>query len=348
MFHLHTGIHFNEIEMLFILIHKELHRPRIEVIDILHQFDGGTADIFAQLLRKRPGGRHFNHFLMAALDRAVTFKQMNDMSRFITEDLYLDMLRIHDTFFHIHFVAAESHFRFRFRAVVRFLQIFHAVHIPHAAPAAAVDRFDHDGETVFLGKRFDLIKAFHRTVCAGNHGDLCFFCLDTGIHFIAEHDQMFHTRPDENNAFLFTAFGQLRIFRKESVTGMNCVHMMLLTDTDDILYIQVSIDRFIPFPHQVRFVSTVPMKRQYIFFGINSHRPDAQLIAGTEYTDGDLASVGHQDLPDFSHKQLPLCVDCILSDEKRIYIFIVLSADVHFNRKPSITEIKRLRRQKRP
>ena len=34
---------------------------------------------------------------------------------------------------------------------------------------------------------------------------------------------------------------------------------------------------------------------------------------------------------------------------KMAYIFfIVLSADVHFNRKPSITEIKRLRRQKRP
>ena len=305
MFHLHTGIHFNEIEMFFILIHKELYRPCIEVIDILHQLDGGITDIITQLLRKRPGRRHFNNFLMAALDRAVTFKQMNNMSRFITENLHLDVLRIHDTFFHIHLIAAESHFRFRFRAVVRFLQIFHAVHIPHAAPAAAVDRFDHDGETVFLGKRFDLIKAFHRTVCAGNHGDLCFFCLDTGIYLIAEHDQMFHTRPDENNAFLFTAFGQLRIFRKESVTGMNCVHMMLLTDTDDILYVQVSINRFIPFPHQVRFVSTVPMKRQYIFFGINSHRPDAQLIAGTEYTDGDLASVGHQDLPDFSHKQLP-------------------------------------------
>ena len=321
MFHLHTGIHFNEIEMFFILIHKELYRPCIEVIDILHQLDGGITDIITQLLRKRPGRRHFNHFLMAALDRAVTFKQMNNMSRFITENLHLDVLRIHDTFFHIHFVAAESHFRFRFRAVIRFLQIFHAVHIPHAASAAAVDRFDHDGEPVFLGKRFDLIKAFHRTVCAGNHGDLCFFCLFTGIHFIAEHDQMFHTRPDENNAFLFTAFRQLRIFRKESVTGMNCVHMMLLTDTDDVLYIQVSINRFVPFPHQVRFVSTVPMKGQYIFFGINSHRPDTQLIAGTEYTDGDLASVGHQDLPDFSHKQLPLCVDCILSDKNGIYIF---------------------------
>ena len=305
MFHLHTGIHFNEIEMFFILIHKELHRPRIEVIDILHQFDGGTADIFAQLLRKRPGRRHFNHFLMAALDRAVTFKQMNNMSRFITENLHLDVLRIHDTFFHIHLIAAESHFRFRLRAVIRLLQIFHAIHIPHTPSAAAIDRFNHDRETVFLGKSSDLIKAFHSTVCAGNHGNLRLFRLDTGIHFITEHDQMFHTRPDENKAFLFTAFRQLRIFRKESVTGMNCVHMMLLTDTDDILYIQVSINRFVPFPHQVRFVSTVPMKGQYIFFGINSHRPDAQLIAGTEYTDGDLASVGHQDLPDFSHKQLP-------------------------------------------
>ena len=58
-----------------------------------------------------------------------------------------------------------------------------------------------------------------------------------------------------------------------------------------------------------------------ILFGINSHRPDAQLIAGTEYTDGDLAPVSYQDLLDFPHKQLPLCVDCILSDKNGIYIF---------------------------
>ena len=321
MFHLHTGIHFNEIEMFFILIHKELYRPCIEVIDILHQLDGGITDIITQLLRKRPGRRHFNNFLMAALDRAVTFKQMNNMSRFITENLHLDVLRIHDTFFHIHLIAAESHFRFRLRAVIRLLQIFHAIHIPHTPSAAAIDRFDHDRETVFLGKRFDLIKAFHSTVCAGNHGNLRLFRLDTGIYLVTEHDQMFHTRPDENKSFFLTAFRQLRIFRKKSVAGMDSIHMMLLTDTDNILYIQVSINRLISFPYQVRFISTVPVKRQYILFGINSHRPDAQLIAGTEYTDSDLAPVSYQDLPDFSHKQLPLCVDCILSDKNGIYIF---------------------------
>ena len=38
----------------------------------------------------------------------------------------------------------------------------------------------------------------------------------------------------------------------------------------------------------------------------------------------------------------------ILMKKKAYIFFIVLSADVHFNRKPSITEIKRLRRQKRP
>ena len=321
MFHLHTGIHFNEIEMFFILIHKKLHRPCIEVIDILHQLDGSITDIITQLLRKRPGRRHFNNFLMAALDRAVTFKQMNNMSRFITENLYLDVLRIHDTFFHIHLIAAESHFRFRLRAVIRLLQIFHAVHIPHTPSAAAIDRFNHDRETVFLGKSSDLIKAFHSTVCAGNHGNLRLFRLDTGIYLVTEHDQMFHTRPDENKSFFLTAFRQLRIFRKKSVAGMDSIHMMLLTDTDNILYIQVSINRLISFPYQVRFISTVPVKRQYILFGINSHRPDAQLIAGTEHTDSDLAPVSYQDLLDFPHKQLPLCVDCILSDKNGIYIF---------------------------
>ena len=90
------------------------------------------------------------------------------------------------------------------------------------------------------------------------------------------------------------------------------------------------------------------MKGQYIFFGINSHRPDAQLIAGTEYTDGDLASVGHQDLPDFSHKQPPYVSIAFFQIKSAYIFFIVLSADVHFNRKLSITEIKRLRRQKRP
>ena len=251
---------------------------------------------------------------------------MNHIALFITQNLYFDMLRVHNAFFYIYIIITESHFSFGLGPVVSLFQILHAVHVADAAAAAAVNSLDHNGEAVLFCKLLHFLKALHRSLGARDHGNIRFFSLDTGIHLIAEHHQMFYPRPDENNAFLFAPFGQLGIFSQEAIARMDGIHIMFLADTDNIFNIQIGINRFIPFPDQVCFISPVAVQGQNIFFGINGYCADSQFAAGAEYADGDFASVGHQDLTNMSHTILSFKIGSLQGTVK-------LSAGRPFNHK---------------
>lgn len=48
VFYLYTGVDFDEIEMLLVLVNEEFARPCIDVVDVLHQLDCGVADLLAE------------------------------------------------------------------------------------------------------------------------------------------------------------------------------------------------------------------------------------------------------------------------------------------------------------
>ena len=297
--------------MLFILVHQEFHGACIEVMHMLHELHCRIADILAQFLGQGPGRCHFNNLLVTALDGAVTFKEMNHIALFITDDLYLDVLRVHDAFFYINIVIAKGHLGFGLGPVIGFFQVFHAVHVADAAAAAAVDCLNHDGETVLFSEFLHFLEALYSALGTRNHGDARFFCLDAGVHLIAEHHQMFHPRSDENDAFLFAPFGQLGIFCQKAVARMDGIHIMFLADADNIFNIKVCINGLVSFAHQVCFISPVAVQGQNIFFGINGYRANPQFAAGAEYADGDFASVSHQDLANMSHTILSFKIGCV-------------------------------------
>ena len=61
--------------------------------------------------------------------------------------------------------------------------------------------------------------------------------LDTGIDLIAKHDEVFNFRTDENNAFFFTAFSQVRIFGQEAVARMDGIDVVFMSNADNIFNI---------------------------------------------------------------------------------------------------------------
>ena len=72
MFHLQTRIHFHEVEIA--ALGDEFHRPGPDIADRARRGDGGMAHR-GPTRRVEAGGRRFlDHFLVAALDRTVTFK----------------------------------------------------------------------------------------------------------------------------------------------------------------------------------------------------------------------------------------------------------------------------------
>ena len=87
------------------------------------------------------------------------------------------------------------------------------MHHAHAAPAAAVDRFDDNRQTDFFRERLDVLRAFYRTVAPRHHFDTGSLGLLAGIDLIAEHFQMLRTRTDKTNPFRLATPCEFRIFR---------------------------------------------------------------------------------------------------------------------------------------
>ena len=130
-------------------------------------------------------------------------------------------------------------------------------------------------------------------VAAGDHGNIGPFRLDAGIHLVTEHDQVFHPGTDKDEPFFRTAFGQVRILRKEPVTGMDGVYIVLVGNTHNIFNIQIGFHRALAPAYQIRFIGFVAMQGQRVFFGKNRNGANAQLIAGAEDANRNLAPVGN-------------------------------------------------------
>ena len=89
------GVHFHEVE-LAILVEQELDGAGIFVVDSLGGEHAKLAHVCALLIRELGRGRDFNQLLVAPLDRAVAFEQMDDVAVLVAQHLYLDVARVDD------------------------------------------------------------------------------------------------------------------------------------------------------------------------------------------------------------------------------------------------------------
>ena len=242
---------------------------------------------------------------MAALDGAVTLIEVDDIAVLITHDLHFDVLRVQDAFLDVDIFVAKGALCFRARFIISALEVFHAVDTAHAAAAAAVDGLDHDRQADALGEGLDLSEVLDGTVRARDHRDLRLLGLDARIDLIAEHLQVLDLRADEDDALFLTALCQLRILREEAVARMDGIDIVLLADADDVLDVEVGIDRFLALTHKIRLVGAAAVQGQDVFFRINGDRADAHLMAGAENSDGNLAAIWHQDLVNGLHMDPP-------------------------------------------
>jgi len=74
---------------------------------------------------------------MTALQTAVAFAQMQDVSIGVRQNLHFDMTRIADVFLNIYFAVAERQFRFRACRMESLQQTGVIVRDTHTASAAA-------------------------------------------------------------------------------------------------------------------------------------------------------------------------------------------------------------------
>jgi hypothetical protein len=86
------------------------------------------------------------------------------------------------------------------------------------------------------------------------------------------------------------------ILREEAVTGVDRVGARRQRRPDDLGGVEVGAHGVAALTDLVRLVGLLPVDRVAIFVGKDSDRGDPEFVGRPERANGDLASIGHQDL----------------------------------------------------
>ena len=128
------------------------------------------------------------------------------------------------------------------------------------------------------------------------------------LDLVAQLIHHFVSRSDKFDAGIFALLCKITVFRKESIARVNGIRTFRLGQIDNLIDAQIDVYRSLALTNLIRFVCLCPEESIFIFLRIDCNRPDAQFTAGSEYSDGNLASVCHEDFFKFLHFILsPTC-----------------------------------------
>ncbi len=155
---------------------------------------------------------------------------------------------------------------------------------PHAAPAAAGRRLDHDRE---LGRR----QPGRSSVAQQRDAGLGHACL--GLQLRAHHRDRLRVRADPGQTGVGDGFGEVGPLREEAVARVHRVRARLPGGVDEQIAAQVGRGRGVA--RQVHgVVGLCDVRRALVGVGVDGDRLDAHRAAGGEDASGDLAAVRDQ------------------------------------------------------
>ena len=167
--HLDAGVHLEEV-VATLLVHHELDRAGVAVVDVLRQPHRVVVQGLPQRRVQDGSRRQLDHLLVPSLHGAIALVQVHHVSVPVGEDLNLDVPRSLDVPLQEHASVAERRERLGRRARERILELTHGPHDPHAAAAPAHCRLEHDRHAKLLRKRLRRLDVVRRLLRAGDQG----------------------------------------------------------------------------------------------------------------------------------------------------------------------------------
>ena len=114
-------------------------------------------------------------------------------------------------------------------------------------------------------------------------------------HLVAHLLDRFGRRSDERDAHLGDRPGEVGVLGEEAVAGVHAVGTAAPDRVEDRLGVEVALGGRAATQRE-RLVGQPDVKRVPVELGVHRHGGDAELAAGADDADGDLATVGDQDL----------------------------------------------------
>ena len=172
------------------------------------------------------------------------------------------------------------------------------VHGAHAAPAAAARGLDDHRIADLAGDPEVLVGiGAQRAVRAGHARHAVRFHHFDGRDLVAHHADGLGLGADEDEAAFLHALGEIRVLRQESVAGMDRDRIGHFGRADDRGHVEIALrrgrradaDGFVRQQHVLEAVVGGGMRRD---------RLDAELAAGAQDAQGDLATIGDDEFLD--------------------------------------------------
>ena len=140
MLHLKAGVHFEEVEALPRRVctrYNQFDRTRAIITNRLGECDALFTHRFAHLGGYEGRRRFLDHLLVAALDAAFAFVEIENVPMLVAEDLDFDMARVEDEFLDENAVVAKAVEAFALHTLEILAHFLLVIGKPHTLAAAA-------------------------------------------------------------------------------------------------------------------------------------------------------------------------------------------------------------------
>ena len=293
VFDLDAGVHFHEVEAA-VVIDEELHGAGVFVANFLRKSDGGIAHFFAHRRVHQGRGAFLDDLLVATLDGAIAFAQMDDVPVGVGDDLKLDVVRVDDEFLDVNVGVSEGFIGFHASGVETLDERDFVVRHAHAASTAAGDGFDHDGETDAFDDGAGFVFGGHDAVAAGRNRDAGLNGVGAGGGFVAHGADGGRLGADEFDVAALANLREVGVFREETVARMDGIDVGDLGRADDAVDLQVAIGAGRRADAD-GFVGELNVERIDVGLGENSDGFYAEFAAGPQNAQGNFATIGDED-----------------------------------------------------
>ena len=290
---LNAGIDLHEVEPA-VAVHQELERARVHVADGPRRRRDEPADALANVRLEARRRGLLDDLLLPALHRALAFAEMHGAAPPVGEDLELDVPGAPEVALEIDAGVAEGRVGLAHGGAERLGQAVRGLDEPHAPAAAAADRLDEEGIADLRGRPRRRRRVLHG-LGAGDEAQARRPHGLAGPGLVAEQPQDLGGRSDERDAGGGAPLGEVRALRQEAVAGVYGVGAGRLRRGEDGQAVEIAVPaRGGPDAH--RLVGEAGGEAVAVGLRMGDHGADAELPAGGDHPQGDLAPVGDEDL----------------------------------------------------
>ena len=294
VFHLQTGVHFEEVEVL-VAIHDEFDRTGTGVPNGLGQCDGLFAHGLAGGLIKERRRGLFDDLLVPALNRAFALIQIDAVAMCVAQDLNFDVARLGDEFLDKDTVVAKAVCRLVLGRLEPFAGLVVVPCDAHALTAAPGRGLDHHRIADFVADLDGLIGVLNQPHVARNGRHVGVLGNFLGRDLVAHGFNRAFGRADKGHASGLKRLGELAVFRQETIAGVH----RLGAGFADRLHDLVDHDIGLVGRRRADVIGLIRhfhMQRVLVRIRIDRNRFDTHFTGCFDNTARDFAAVRDQDL----------------------------------------------------